>query len=320
MLPIKNSLEVVIPVYNEDDGIDELISRLFKLREKMLNQVEMNFIFVDDGSNDRSAEILLNYAVKMPFIKIINFSRNFGHQMAVTAGLDYAKADFVAILDADLQDPPELIEEMYAKIQEGFDVIYGKRLDRKGETIFKRWTAKIFYNLINRLCDVTIPADAGDFRLVNIRVLKVLKQMRERHRFIRGMIPWFGFKSYPISYNRDERFAGVTKYPLKKMIKFAKDAIFSFSDTPLKIANFVGFTIVGVGIVGSIVELYLRLMTTLTIPGITAVILTVVILGGIQIIMLGIIGEYVGRIFEQSKGRPLYVVAKTENISNQQDA
>lgn len=234
--------------------------------------------------------------------------------MAVTAGLDYAIADYVVIIDADLQDAPELIEDMYKKAKEGFDIVYGKRLQRKGETFFKKWTAKTFYKIIRKMCAVEIPSDTGDFRFINKDVLKALKQMREKHRFIRGMVPWVGFKSTPLFYLRDERYAGETKYPVKKMVKFALDAIFSFSNTPLRIATYFGFGIVGIGIIGALTILYLRLFTSLTIPGISAVILTIIIMSGFQIIMLGIIGEYIGRIFEESKNRPLYVVKETKNL------
>jgi len=307
-------LEIVVPIYNEEACLDELVARIVKLKEKM-GDVILGIIFVNDGSSDKSRALLSAYAEKYKFFKILNFSRNFGHQMAVTAGLDYAEADYVAIIDGDLQDPPELIEDMYKKALEGFDIVYGQRLTRKGDSLFKRVSAKIFYLLINRMCDIEIPVDTGDFRLISNDVLKILKGMREKHRYIRGMVPWSGFSSAPLLYHRDERFAGETKYPLKKMIKFAKDAVFSFSSTPLKIANFVGYFVVFVGVLGGLLMLYFRLMTSWSVPGITAVILAIIIMSGIQIIMLGIIGEYIGRIFEESKGRPLYVVKDTKNIN-----
>lgn len=313
MLQEKEKLEIVVPVYNEESCIDELLKKLMALKQKV-DYLDTSFTFVNDGSRDRSLEILHGYADKYNFIKVIDFSRNFGHQMAITAGLDYANADYVVIIDADLQDPPELIEDMYKKTKEGFDVVYGKRLARKGETFFKKVTANMFYGFLSKMCDTDIPADTGDFRLINRHVLEAVKQMRERHRFIRGMVPWVGFKSVPILYNRDERHAGKTKYPLRKMVKFALDAIFSFSNTPLRIATYIGLWIVGLGIIGALLTLYLRLFTTFTVPGISAVILTIIIIGGVQIVMLGISGEYIGRIFEESKGRPLYIVKNIRNL------
>lgn len=315
MLQEKERLEIIVPIYNEESCIDELLRRLMALKQKV-DYLDVGFIFVNDGSKDKSLEILHGYADRYDFVKVIDFSRNFGHQMAVTAGLDYADADYIAIIDADLQDPPELIEDMYKKAKEGYDVVYGKRSARKGETFFKKITAKMFYRFISKMCDTEIPADAGDFRLINRRVSEAIKQMRERHRFIRGMVPWVGFKSTPILYERDERYAGETKYPLRKMVKFALDAIFSFSNTPLRISIYAGLGIVGFGIVGALLILYLRLFTTFTVPGISAVIMTIIIMSGFQIIMLGIIGEYVGRIFEENKKRPLYIVSQIKNLAD----
>ncbi|MBI4680582.1 MAG: glycosyltransferase family 2 protein [Nitrospirae bacterium] len=313
MLQNKEKLEIIIPIYNEESCLDELFRRLLFLREK-LGYLDMDFIFINDGSKDRSLTILHNYAERHNFIKVINFSRNFGHQIAVTAGLDYADADYIVIMDADLQDPPELIEDMYRKAKEGFDIVYGKRLTRKGETIFKKVTAKIFYGFINKMCDIEIPTDAGDFRLISKTVLKTLKQMREKHRFVRGMVPWTGFSSTPQLYNRDERYAGKTKYPFKKMVKFALDAIFSFSNVPLRVATYFGLMIVSLGFLGSLLLLYYRFFTSIYVSGITAVILTIIIMSGFQIIFLGLIGEYIGRIFEESKNRPLYVIKNFKNL------
>ena len=232
MLSKKEKLDVVVPVYNEEECLDELVRRLILVKEKM-NEVDMNLLFVNDGSRDGSILKLCSYAEKYSYIKVISFSRNFGHQAAVTAGLDQATGDYVAIIDADLQDPPELIEPMYTKAKEGFDIVYGKRSSRKGETLFKKLSARYFYKFISTMCDVEIPEDTGDFRLISRRVLTAVRAMREKHRFLRGMIPWVGFKSIPLYYHRDERHAGETKYPLRKMIRFALDAIFSFSNTPL---------------------------------------------------------------------------------------
>lgn len=315
MLQEKEKLEIVIPIYNEESCLNELFERLMTLKEKFVC-VEISVIFVNDGSNDRSLKVLYDYAEKYDFFKIINLSRNFGHQMAVTAGLDYADADYIAIMDADLQDPPELIEDMYEKAKEGFDIVYGKRLTRKGESVFKKLTAEIFYGFINKMCDTEIPANTGDFRLINKNVLTAVKQMREKHRFVRGMIPWLGFKSAPLFYHRDERYAGETKYSFKKMVKFALDAVFSFSNTPLRVATYFGWGIVVLGFLGAILLVYFRIFTSLYVSGITAVILIIIIMGGFQIIFLGLVGEYIGRIFEESKNRPLYIVRDLKNLSS----
>jgi len=309
----KETLEIIIPVFNEEDCLGELMKRLVALKEKM-NYLDLNIIFADDGSSDRSQAILDDFADKYDFVRVISLSRNFGHQIAITSGLDHADADYAVVLDADLQDPPELIEDMHKKAKEGYDVVYAKRLSRKGETFFKKFTAALFYRFISIMCDVEIPADTGDFRLISKRALKALNSLRERHRFIRGMVPWTGFKSAPIYYHRDERYGGRTKYSLRKMIRFAFDSIFSFSNIPLKIANYIGIMIIVLGVLMGMFLLYLRLFTRYTVPGITSVILAIIIMGGIQILMLGILGEYVGRIFEQSKQRPLYIIFNKKNF------
>lgn len=312
MLPLR-TLDVVIPVYNEEECLPELIQRLLKLKEN-LAELETHFIFINDGSDDSTANLLVGYSEQYPFVSILTLSRNFGHQIAMTAGIDYAMADFVVTIDADLQDPPEIISDIYQKSKEGYDIVYAKRASRKGETVFKKLTAKIFYKLISRMCELEIPEDTGDFRLMSRQVVEKLKMMREKHRFVRGMVPWVGFKSTFILYNRDPRFAGETKYPLRKMIKFSKDAIFSFSNAPLKLASLVGYAIVGLGLFGAIFMVYIKFFTKLAVPGVTATLLAIVIVGGIQIIMLGIVGEYIGRIFEEVKGRPLYIISETKNI------
>jgi dolichol-phosphate mannosyltransferase len=312
MFVIKKKLVIIVPIYNEESCIHELINRLFCLKNKLVN-IDTHLTFVNDGSIDKSLELLYKYAKQHKFIKIINFSRNFGHQMAVTAGLDYTEADYAVIIDADLQDPPEVIEEMLKKANEGFDIVYGKRISRKGETIFKKVTAMLFYKFISKMCAIDIPENTGDFRLINRKVLIEIKKLREKHRFIRGMIPWLGFKSTPILYNRDKRYAGNTKYPLKKMLKFALDAIFSFSNKPLRISIHIGLLTCLIGLIGSIFALYLKFYTTLAVPGITSVVLIIIFMSGVQIIMIGILGEYVARIFEESKGRPLYIIENLEN-------
>jgi len=310
----KDTLDIIIPIYNEQECIPELMRRLISLRKKMHSRADLKFIFVNDGSKDKSLKLLLDYANKHSFVKILNFSRNFGHQLAATAGLDYADADYVVLIDADLQDPPEVIDEMYKKAKSGYDIVYGQRIKRKGETLFKKATASLFYKFINKMCDIEIPIDTGDFRLINKRVVMTLRSMREKHRFIRGLIPWSGFKSYPFRYHRDERFAGETKYPLRKMIRLAKDAIFSFSDKPLKVATYFGFGVISLGMLALLFIVYLRLFTAYYVSGLTAVIALVVILSGVQIMIMGVMGEYIGRIFEESKKRPLYIIESVKNL------
>ena len=313
MFQPKEKIEWIIPVYNEEACLPELFNRLLAIREKM-RLVDTSFIFINDGSSDWSQVFLERIASENRFVKVIAFSRNFGHQAALSAGLDAANADYVVVIDADLQDPPELVEEMFKKAKEGFDIVYGKRLTRDGESWFKRITASMFYKFLNKMCDVDIPADTGDFRLLNRNVLIALKQMHEKHRFIRGMIAWTGFKSVPFFYKRTKRHAGQTKYTLKKMVNFALDAIFSFSVTPLRAATYIGVVILEFGFLGALFLLYLRFFTPFTVPGITAVLVTVIMLGGVQIIMLGVIGEYLGRVFEEAKNRPLYIVRERINL------
>jgi glycosyltransferase involved in cell wall biosynthesis len=313
MSQTKDKLCWVIPVFNEEECFPELLGRLLTIKSKMPD-VEMDFIFVNDGSSDKSQILLERAANDHSFVRVISFSRNFGHQAALTAGLEAASGDYVVIIDADLQDPPELVQEMYQKAKEGLDIVYGKRVSREGESLFKKITATFFYKFLNSMCDVNIPSDTGDFRLINKKVLATMKQMREKHRFIRGMIAWTGFKSAPFFYKRTKRYAGQTKYSLKKMVNFALDAIFSFSITPLRAATYVGVVILEIGFLGGLFMLYLRFFTTFTVPGITAVLLTVILIGGVQIIMLGVIGEYLGRVFEEAKDRPLYIVSDTRNF------
>lgn len=306
-------IEIIIPVCNEEECIPKVMQRLLHLKNHMLNN-DFVFTFVDDGSKDQSVGLLKKYSQQYSFVHLIVLSRNFGHQMAVTAGLDHADADYVAIIDADLQDPPELIEPMVQKAKEGYDIVYGKRRVRKGETWFKKMSASLFYRLLTQMCDLSIPRNTGDFRLISRRVLKVVREMREVHRFLRGIIPWTGFQSFAFEYQREERQGGVSKYPFKKMVKLAIDALFSFSMSPLRFMTYVGLGIVGFSACVAFFMIYLRFFTPYTVPGITAVILTVMFLGGLQILMLGVIGEYVGRTFEAAKKRPLYVVKESVNL------
>ena len=292
------TLDIIVPVFNEESCINETIKRLENVRENLNSELDVNFVFVNDGSKDETANIIATYGQNNKYVKLINFSRNFGHQIAVTAGLDNTNADYVAIIDADLQDPPELIIDMYNKTKDGYDIVYGKRLKRENETAFKKFTAFAFYRVLNYMCDIDIPKDTGDFRLMTKPVVDTLKNMPEHHRFIRGMVPWTGFKSTPIMFNRDERFAGETKYPLSKMLKLASNAIFSFSTKPLKV-----FYVIGI------------LLLFLAILNISNVYLTSLFLvGALQLFGMGLLGEYLGRIFDDVKDRPLYVAKNKINL------
>ncbi len=300
-------LSLVVPCYNEEEVIGETLKRL-KVFCSELQNLDAELIFIDDGSCDRTRELLKGFRAEDLRIKIIGFARNFGHQIAVTAGIDAASGDAVVLIDADLQDPPEVIHEMIAKWREGYDVVYGMRSDRPGESSFKVVTARSFYRLLNRLSDVPIPLDTGDFRLVSRHVVETLRAMPERDRFVRGMVSWVGFKQTAISYRRAERFAGVSKYPLKKMIRFATDGILSFSSKPLQISGALGMACAFFALLGIFYALFLRLFTNSWVEGWTALMIAVLFLGGIQLISVGILGEYVGRIYNEIKGRPLYVV------------
>ena len=313
----KDRLEFVIPVFEEEECLPELLKRLLALREKM-TAVEMGFVFVNDGSRDSSLQQLLSFANLHPFVKVISFSRNFGHQAAVTAGLDHSRADFICIIDADLQDPPELAELMYRKAKaEDLRIVYGQRKDRKGETSFKKLTAALFYKLLRRMCQIDIPANTGDFRLIDRKVAQGMREMRESSRFLRGMFPWTGFRSAPVLYDRDPRYAGTTKYPFLKMFKFAVDAILSFSNVPLRAASYAGISLVSAGLLGLFYMLWLKFFTDRVVPGIMVILVGMFTLGGFQILMLGLIGEYIGRVFEQVKGRPIYFIDLTRNVEGE---
>jgi polyisoprenyl-phosphate glycosyltransferase len=314
MLREKKLLSIVIPVFNEEESINETVKRLQNLQIHLADEINVELIFVDDGCRDKTLVCLRAFAELNTGVKVVSLSRNFGHQIAITAGIDLATGDYVAVIDGDLQDPPELITEMYRVILTGFDVVYGKRKNRAGETIFKKATAAIFYRVLNYMCEIDIPADTGDFRLMSRKVVDAFKLMRERHRFVRGMVPWLGYKSIALEYDRVERFAGETKYPLSKMLSFAKNAIFSFSSKPLTLAIRIGLLTICAGVLGSIYMLYLKLFTSTPIPGLTAILLSIVLFGGVQILLIGVVGEYIARIFEEIKGRPLYLVAETINL------
>jgi polyisoprenyl-phosphate glycosyltransferase len=302
--PIQYS--IVVPVYNEEEVIHETYRRL---KNVMISTGEpYELLFVNDGSRDRTADILKEYSERDPSVILLDFSRNFGHQIAITAGMDYSRGKAVVVIDADLQDPPELILEMIEKWKQGYDVVYAKRSKRKGETFFKKQTAKLFYRFLHSMTDIDIPLDTGDFRLLDRKVCDQMKNLQEKNRFVRGLVSWVGFKQIAVEYERDERLAGESKYPLKKMLKLSMDGITSFSYKPLKLASFAGVTISGIGFIYLFVVLYLKIFTHSTISGWSSLIVIQLFFNGIILFMLGMMGEYVGRIYDESKHRPLYIV------------
>jgi len=300
-------ISVVVPCYNEEAVINETIKRL-NLFCASLTGLDAELIFVDDGSGDSTLEILKAHARNDPRIKLVIFSRNFGHQIAVTAGIEAASGDAVVLIDADLQDPPEVVHEMIALWRQGYDVVYGTRSERPGESVFKLATARAFYRMLNKLSDVPIPLDTGDFRLMSRPVVDTLCAMPERDRFIRGMVSWVGYRQVSLPYRRERRFAGESKYPLKKMLHFATDGILSFSTKPLQISVALGFASAGLAMFGILYALFLRVFTNVWVEGWTALMIAVLFIGGVQLISVGILGEYVGRIYNEVKNRPLYVV------------
>ena len=297
---------IIAPIFNEIDNLQELYRRVREVMDA--NGEPWEFILVDDGSTDGSTDAIRELAVKDKTVRPVIFARNFGHQVAITAGWDYARGDAVIIIDADLQDPPEVILELAKKWKEGYEVVYAVRGEREGESWFKKFTAAAFYRLIYSITDVKIPVDTGDFRLMDRKVVDVLKKMKERHRFPRGMSAWVGFKQIGVTYNRAARLAGVTKYPFKKMLRLAVNAITGFSYFPLQVATFFGFFSAGVAILAIPVVAALRLAGSHFFEGQTTTLISVLFLGGVQLISLGILGEYVGRLYDEAKGRPLYIV------------
>ncbi|WP_129727007.1 glycosyltransferase family 2 protein [Ectobacillus funiculus] len=297
---------IIIPVYNEEAVVEETYRRLTGVMKSLQESYEL--LFINDGSKDRTAEIVEGISKRDHSVKLLDFSRNFGHQIAITAGMDYARGEAIIIIDADLQDPPELIPDMIEKWKDGYEVVYAKRAKRKGETLFKKWTAAIFYRTLRSLTEVDIPIDTGDFRLMDRRVCEAMRSVREKNRFVRGLVSWVGFRQTAIEYERDERFAGETKYPLKKMLRFSMDGITSFSHKPLRLATYLGFLISFSSFIYLLVSVCQRLFTTNTVSGWTSLIACVLLLNGVILILLGILGEYVGRIYDETKGRPLYLL------------
>lgn len=297
---------VVVPVYNEVENLSELYRRVREVMEGLGEPWEL--VLVDDGSSDGSVEQIRQLAHSDSRVRPVIFARNFGHQIAVTAGLDYARGQAIIIMDADLQDPPEVIPRLIERWREGYEVVYAVRAEREGETWFKKATAAFFYRLIYRIADVKIPLDTGDFRLLDRKVVDVLRRMRERHRFLRGMAAWVGFRQIGVEYRRAPRFAGETKYPFRKMLRLALNAITGFSYLPLQLATFFGFFSAGLAILAIPIVAVLRMTGWQAFYGQATTLIAVLFLGGVQLISLGILGEYIGRIYDEVKGRPLYVV------------
>lgn len=310
VIPAPSSLSVVVPCYNEELVIVETHRRLVAVLERLAKPAQFEIIYVDDGSRDETAQQLQKLQSADERVRVIRLSRNFGHQIAVTAGLEYSTGAAVVVIDADLQDPPEVILEMVERWREGFHVAYGQRIERAGETRFKLWTAKLFYRLLNRLSGVEMPLDAGDFRLMDRRVVESLLAMQECDRFLRGMVSWVGFRQTPVPYTRAPRFAGTSKYPLWKMLRFATDGVLSFSFTPLRLATWTGFTALAFAFAGILYAVVLRFFFDQShwVRGWASLFVAVLFMGGVQLISLGIIGEYIGRIYGEVKQRPLYFV------------
>jgi dolichol-phosphate mannosyltransferase len=320
--PTDNStklLSIVIPCYNEQEVITETVKRLKAFAEGLKN-LQVEFIFVDDGSRDQTRTMLKSFASEDSRIKIVGFARNFGHQIAVTAGVDAARGDAVVLIDADLQDPPEVVHEMIKKWEEGYDVVYGTRTERPGESAFKLATARLFYRVLNKLSSVPIPLDTGDFRLMSRPVVDVLRAMPERNRFIRGMVSWVGFKQIALPYKRAQRFAGETKYPLKKMLTFAFDGILSFSSKPLELSLVLGMGITALSTLGTLGIIAQRIFVGNWVSLELIVLVAVSLLGGLQLLCMGILGQYIGRIYNEIKNRPLYTVQEYQGFGEKPPA
>ena len=308
-------VSIVVPLYNEESNVKEFYTRTHSVFDNLEHECEM--IFVDDGSRDQTFSMLKELAAGDSAVKVVSFSRNFGHQAAFTAGLDFTRGSAVVLIDGDLQDPPELIADMIELWKQGADVVYAQRRKRKGENIFKRVTASLFYRIFRYFTDTQIPLDTGDFRLMDRKVVNSLLRLKENNRFMRGLVSWVGFKQVPLYYDRDERFSGETKYPFGKMLRFALNAIVSFSDKPLKIATILGLFSSFVGLAMILWGLYAHFFQPqTTIKGWTSVFISVLFLGGVQLFTLGIIGEYISRIYDESKDRPIYIVGETVNIES----
>ncbi len=311
------TLSLVLPIYNEEEVIPELHTRLQEFLKEL--ELDAEVLFVNDGSKDKSMELLRGIAKDEPRYKILSFARNFGHQTAITAGVDYARGKAVVVMDADLQDPPSVVLKMVAKWKKGYDVVYAKRRSRAGESFFKLFTAKIFYRVFAAMIPIEVPLDTGDFRLMSRRVVIALRELRETHRFVRGMVSWVGFRQTAVLYDRPGRFAGETKYPLRKMLRFAADGITSFSVLPLRFATYLGMIISAMSVLYAIWAIVAHFALHITLPGWTATVVLISLLSAVQLLMIGILGEYVGRIYEEVKRRPLYVIGDRVNLPRQRD-
>ena len=310
---VRPVFSVVVPIWNEEAVIPELYRRVIETMD--ITGESWELICINDGSHDRSLQMLIELRAQDERVKVIDFSKNFGHQIAITAGADYAEGDAVIVMDADLQDPPDVVLRMIEQWRAGYEVVYAVRAKREGETWFKLLTAKLFYRLMQRISDVNIPLDAGDFRLMDRRVVLAMRQLREKHRFMRGLSSWVGFKQIGVEYERAERYAGETKYPLRKMLRLALNAITSFSYLPLQLATYFGFALAFVSLVGIVLTIFLRLSGSSAFAGQATTLVSVLFLGGIQLIFLGIIGEYLGRIYDEVKARPLYIVSRAYGLA-----
>jgi dolichol-phosphate mannosyltransferase len=299
---------IIVPLYNEEEVIGECHRQLSEVMAGCDGSYEL--IYVNDGSRDKTMALAREIAARDNHVKIISFSRNFGHQTAITAGMDHASGNAVVVIDADLQDPPRVILEMIAKWKEGYEVVYGKRLKRRGESAFKKVSAKLFYRTLNSMTDVDIPVDTGDFRLLDRKVIDALKKLPERNRYVRGLVSWVGFRQAAVEYVREERFAGETKYPLRKMIKFATDALTSLSQKPLKISTFLGALLSVASIIFLIVIIVLAIVNNSPVAGWTVISAISLFFNGVVLVMLGIIGQYIGRIYDEAKARPLYIIGE----------
>jgi dolichol-phosphate mannosyltransferase len=311
-------ISIVVPVFNEIDVIDACYEHLSRVMQA-LDGYDYELVFVDDGSRDRTHARLLEYHESDPRLRIVKFSRNFGHQVAVTAGVDQAGGDAIVIIDADLQDPPEVIPGMVRKWEEGYDVVYGVRKRRAGESRLKLLTAAAFYRLLRTFTNIEIPVDVGDFRLISARAAEQLRKLREKDRFVRGLVSWVGYRQTGIPYERDSRLAGETKYPFSKMLKFAIDGITSFSVLPLKLASWLGYMASFLAFV-YLVSVFVQRVMGHTVEGWATIMVAMLFLGGVQLICLGIIGEYIGRIFNETKARPLYVIESVHQSDTREQA
>ena len=309
-----NDISIIVPIFNEESNLDEMFNRLTHSVSGITSNYEI--IFVNDGSADSSLHKIQGFTESDKNVKYISFSRNFGHQIAISAGIDKCKGKTVVIIDGDLQDPPELIPELYAKYKEGYNVVYAKRKSRKGERVLKKFTAKIFYRILSKITSIEIPLDTGDFRLFDEKILKNLRTMPEKHKFIRGQISWLGFNQTFIEYDRDSRKHGETKFTYRKMANFAVDGITSFSSFPLKIVTFLGFSVSFIALLIILYALYSKFILDRVITGWTSLLISSMFIGGVQLISIGIIGEYISRINSEVKNRPLYIIDQ-ENLTDE---